>query len=778
MKMIWKYSYYILFLCTIGCIGKGNTLSDTTIVFPEDSHTILQINKKNDFLTKTTLNTFWKSYKANFPDNSSKEVLKSIQNEPVYIAYTQKDVYFISILKDDSTSIWKNTSKNTIDSTILYKKKWFYTRDGDKLLISSSKNLTNFSENNYKEEKSPLYELQKTINKDYVANLFLNKEQTSLFFDKIFPSKVTKKLSNWSAWDILLEKNKIQLNGSALMDKDSTSVASLVNTKPLKIQSEEVIPQNIKMVQIFTFSDAEDLQLKFPTETDFHKHIQEVFIFSLKNHKKAIGVVFSDIEETLQQLFIIKEEIYQGQKIFSFENTADFNQFLSNFTEIKTFSKAFLYNSSLIFAENELILQDIINELQTNNNLVNNLNYKELKSNAISNVSYTEIVNFSKNNSFNKNYKNISDTYPYGLLQMTSQDEYLICNFVSIIPSQKEVPRGNLTEKYHITLDTEAHTTPKWIKNHTTHRKELVVQDIEDYLYLFDNQGKRIWKKKINGKIQSDISQVDLFKNGNLQMAFSTEKAIYVMDRNGNMVNPFPIVSKENILPLEIFDYDNNLNYRFVMATDKTIKLFDKNAKQIQGFEKTNVKNTILQTPKHFRINSKDYVIYPDKSGKLNILHRNGKERLIVKEMFKFSKNPLYVDTDWLVFTTKDGKQIFVDEKAGARTAHRDLSEEHFIAYKYETEVIVSDNKLIINKKEITLPYGIYEKPKIFRIGKTIYISVTDLQNNKIYLYTSQGNPLPNFPIFGSSIIDVTIDNGKPLFAFLKDKKRIYVYEF
>ena len=48
-----------------------------------------------------------------------------------------------------------------------------------------------------------------------------------------------------------------------------------------------------------------------------------------------------------------------------------------------------------------------------------------------------------------------------------------------------------------------------------------------------------------------------------------------------------------------------------------------------------------------------------------------------------------------------------------------------------------------------------YTPPKIFYRYDKIYVSVTDIQNQKVYLFDSQSRPISHFPIFGTSMIDL-----------------------
>ena len=90
----------------------------------------------------------------------------------------------------------------------------------------------------------------------------------------------------------------------------------------------------------------------------------------------------------------------------------------------------------------------------------------------------------------------------------------------------------------------------------------------------------------------------------------------------------------------------------------------------------------------------------------------------------------------------------------------------------------MDDNTLNIKGKKVDLEFGVYTQPKIFYINDKIYVAVTDIQNQKIYLYDSQAEPIPNFPVFGMSMIDLLdMDNDNKLELVAKDQENsIIVY--
>ena len=108
---------------------------------------------------------------------------------------------------------------------------------------------------------------------------------------------------------------------------------------------------------------------------------------------------------------------------------------------------------------------------------------------------------------------------------------------------------------------------PHFVKNYITKKLDIVVQDTKNNLNLISNNGKVLWKKRIDQPILGKVSQIDIYKNGGLQLIFNTKNKIYVLDRNGKDVMPFPKTFKDPITqPLAVFDYDKNKNYRILIT--------------------------------------------------------------------------------------------------------------------------------------------------------------------------------------------------------------------
>ena len=331
----------------------------------------------------------------------------------------------------------------------------------------------------------------------------------------------------------------------------------------------------------------------------------------------------------------------------------------------------------------------------------------------------------------------------------------------------------------NIKLEADLLNAPQFVTNHITKQKEIVVQDINNNLYLISDKGKILWKKRIQGAVLGKIEQIDIYKNGRLQLAFATPSRIYVIDRKGRDVAPFPSKFNDEITqPLSVFDYDKNKKYRLLVTQGKNVLMYNVDAKPVNGFTFKSANGKINCQPKHFRIGNKDYITFKTDS-KFYILDRTGKTRVTPKTSSKFSDQNIYLYENKFTTTTDKSDLISIDRKGNTAIQNLGLSENHYIETTSKTLVLQSENKLTIKRNTLELDYGNYTKPKIFYINDKIYVTVTDLQSQKVYLYDSQGKSLPNFPVYGNSSIELdNIDKDKNLeFVTKGESNSIILYQ-
>jgi hypothetical protein len=278
-----------------------------------------------------------------------------------------------------------------------------------------------------------------------------------------------------------------------------------------------------------------------------------------------------------------------------------------------------------------------------------------------------------------------------------------------------------------------------------------------------------------------DIKQVDIFKNGRQQMVFRTAKRLYLLDRNGNEVKQltFPINSSLINNPISIFDYEKNRNYRILITEDNQIKMYDSNGRIVRGFKPPLFDSNIINSPVHIRIDGKDYIVVQLENGTLKILDRRGRDRIIVDNKIKFSNNPIFSYLENFTTTDTQGNLVKIDTNGNLIEENLNLSSENLIDVVDNNLVYLDENILTIKGITIDLPYSKFSKPKIFIDSKIILVGITDLNEDKIYLYKDNGELVKGFPIKGNSLIDIkdSDNDGKIEIISRLDKFSIVSYE-
>jgi len=165
---------------------------------------------------------------------------------------------------------------------------------------------------------------------------------------------------------------------------------------------------------------------------------------------------------------------------------------------------------------------------------------------------------------------------------------------------------------------------PWTVINHNTKDKEQLIQNDKKEICLIGSDGKILWRKKFDSEIFGDVTQVDALKNGKLQMAFSTENGIHILDRNGEELKGFPILPKPPLTaPLHIADYENNKKYRLLYAAgDDWLNNQTIEGKATEGW-KYNGAGMILWID-HFKVANEDVILTVSPLGNIQLLKRTG----------------------------------------------------------------------------------------------------------------------------------------------------------
>ena len=79
-------------------------------------------------------------------------------------------------------------------------------------------------------------------------------------------------------------------------------------------------------------------------------------------------------------------------------------------------------------------------------------------------------------------------------------------------------------------------------------------------------------------------------------------------------------------------------------------------------------------------------------------------------------------------------------------------------AIKGNTKVTIDDNLLRINGILAELPLDVYSKPEIYNINRVSYVTITETQEKKVYVFDKNGSLRNGFPVYGTSA--ASLDDG------------------
>ncbi|MBO3100107.1 ribonuclease HII [Gelidibacter pelagius] len=704
--------------------------------------------------------------------------------------------YHKDLLKLDSLrnySVETITLKNRSLTKTTIEDETIYSIVKDSIFFASNDRALTEAAFNQKDTDPLLKELYKTASNGESLSILINTKEKSFqpafFFDEHLNQV---QLTNHLFLDADLTQDQLKFDGLTIAQDSSKSLINIFkNTFPQENQLPKICPPDSDGFLSFSFHSFKTFQenlSKFRKQDSilddslFESIIEAGVIY--KNGQQA--VVLNSIDASNMNTFFGAQnsvETYRDISIYSFDKPEFFSSLFSPLITYKEATKFINIEDFFVFSDNLDLLKDVISSHQNNATLYTSHAFEDMMdelSDESSLFAYGNANHLKQilNSNFETENTIKTDDFNASAIQFVYEADFAHVHAI-LQKIKKKSASNTVHEDISVTLDADVLTNPQFVNNHTNSQMEVVVQDISNNLYLISKDGKVQWKKQLDGKVLGRIEQIDINKNGRLQLAFATEHRVYVLDRNGKDVGAFPLKFRDQITqPLSVFDYDKNRDYRLMVTQGAAILLYNKRGNIVRGFNYKKAENTINTQPQHFRIDRKDYIVFVQ-GNELEILSRVGKTRVNVKNNVSFSDSGIYLYDNKFTTTTAKGDLVQIDVNGKMSSSNLNLGEKHSITATSKTLVTLSENILHIKTNKVELDFGEYTPPKIFYVNDKIYVSVTDLQAKKVYLFDSLGKGINNFPVYGNSTIDLdNIDKGKnPEFVTKGDQNGIIIYQ-
>lgn len=445
-------------------------------------------------------------------------------------------------------------------------------------------------------------------------------------------------------------------------------------------------------------------------------------------------------------------------------------------------------DNNIVFSNSENALVAFMKSSVRNNTLGNDVNFTKFNSEISKKGNFCFYSNPARAASLIREYTKppvkqfLISTAQSGVLglsyQMIGGNNYVFSSFTAT--SGKLIRTSSNQTAWVSKLDEKPTMKPQIVVNHNTREREVFIQDSTNNAYLINSQGRILWKRNLPGQILGDIEQIDVYRNGRLQFAFSTPTALYIIDRNGKDIDGFPIqLPSSATSPLTIADYDGTRDYRlFQTCADKGIYVYDTKGKPVSGWTFGKTETTVTEKIGIAKAAGKDYIVVFD-GNRPYILNRKGEERIKPKEYFAKAQNSTFTlctnaDGSLLIITTDTlGLIRTIDADGTVKSAAlKSFGSTHAFCYEDidgdgSKDYIVLDGQNIMafnQKKEVIfntkMSDSIDPKMMIFNFDGQKKIGLVSAQTDNIYLINCKGKTEDTFPLQGSTPFTITKFNA------------------
>jgi hypothetical protein len=644
--------------------------------------------------------------------------------------------------------------------------------------------------------------------------------------------------SSWAGLDLHIKKNAFMLSGfSTLKDSLNTFINLFSDQSPQQIEMFRVLPASTNTFLLMGVDNFPEYSLKYEDHLNFlgkfrkrkayKDKVQKEYDFSFYEHfEKYIGnefgfavSEFSSIESTEDFPFVVIETrsgekikqsierlvksaaLDEGRSLAALRKTIHLDektildvyelpvqnfsyQLLGHFFDFPKNNYATVIDNYLVLGISPEVLSKFAHLKILGKTLESNPvfhNFSSLMSDVTNYFFYTNIpksVNVYNKllkdeivSGIKKNNAVFQKVQAFGI-QYNVTGKRMFTNAFLQYNQQFNEPAHTVWETL---LDTAMNFKPVFVENHYTKENEIFVQDLHNNIYLINKVGRVLWKATLSEQINSEIFQVDYYRNGKLQYIFSTPSQLHLIDRNGNYVERYPVSLRSKASAgMSLFDYDNNYNYRiFIPTQNKRVYLYDLKGDIVEGWTFSGAEHVVKQPVKHFRVDNKDYIVFSD-GITLYILNRRGQVRVPVDELItKSENNTIYLNAQsanaFLVTTSVTGEvyKIFFNGRVEKHQMAEYTSKHYFDFedvdadgvkdYIFLDEKVLSvynqSGKKLLNRK---FNYDVTHPPVYFHFSYSDRkIGVTCADANKIYLINNDGNLYNGFPLKGNTLFSI-----------------------
>lgn len=320
----------------------------------------------------------------------------------------------------------------------------------------------------------------------------------------------------------------------------------------------------------------------------------------------------------------------------------------------------FRYEDAIILADNMGVLRRVLADYAKGNTLDASPHYSTLRSHF-----GTECSHFS--------LRRMADGEAFDVIasQLTMAGRLPYVNIFARASATATGSRPGRAPTWQTRLDTTVRGDIYGVVNHYTRLTECLAQDCEGRLCLVGADGMLLWRRAVDGPIVGGVSQVDFYSNGKLQYLFATPNSLYIVDRLGNDVGPFPVrLPSRAQSGASRATYSDGSPMRFFVGCEGGVALFGPDGKAVDGWKPLRPEGAIEAPARHLVCSGKDFIVFRDRYSHY-FTDRRGSRRLTTQPLAPGRRGEMTVGgpaDSYFVTTTSDGSVVAIDGTNGNLT--------------------------------------------------------------------------------------------------------------
>ena len=793
-----RLSLYILLILLCACSNEeqGNILD----AVPDDFALVLESETPKEMLDFVESNAkmlgFWNDFAKDLHDLDSllrvdAKTQQYYQKAHTICLLSSCDDQLVSalVLYDDKILSNKYLAEIKKDNHLVVHNGFLIYSMNERLLVEMQEQLEKPEKVHY---DADFKRVQNTLGQSVPIHLFINYDVFGTLIDNLVPSKYQEFVSEFfaqykgfAAMDVQSKPEVLMTNGYSVATDSLSSLRPLKYQVPVHNSIVNLLPRNTKLMLHYgmldyasywdEFADFEQVdRLNKRYRVDVGQQLIACFsevsycVFDVSEKPVFVGrmndpaAVMQFMEKLGAKVGVTENVVVQGYTIRNLNVKSLIPDVFGKYFQNITGCCYAIVDQYLVVANDFQTIHNVISSYRSGRTLDLSESFKSFQDNMLE----------SDNVCLYWVSSGLQST-----LQLAASKDLVYTSF-SMKETTETVEETNT--QWKVSLDAPIHGKPYFVRD-AYGRTKIVVFDLENSMYLIDNNGNILWKMSVPEPPMSKIEVVDYYRDGQLQLLFNSANYLELIDFYGNNVDNYPkrlLCEASN--GLSVFDYDGNKTYRIMICgTDRFVYNYDLRGEETEGWNRHRAEEIVTQPLQHLVADNKDFIIVTDINGTAHILDRQGRIRIPLKADLHKSHNADFYENKTnhkgiMLTTDETGQLLYVAFDGGlARTDFGAYSDKHCFLYEdfngdQDPDFIYLDGKqlrVFDRFKKLLYSYDfdaeITEKPVFYRLSRNKWLlGLISESVREVYLIDKNGNMTVSSGLIGGTSFAIGSKDG------------------